>query len=143
MPVYVDFDVTAAEEMLDDLTDRLDRPEGALRFLGDELLDYGSEVFATRGFGTWAADDPYTVKSKGSGRVLVDNGDLLDSLTGRSAVEISGDTVSVVSDDVAGIMAKRGARGAPKRDPFPVPSPTKVAGWAEDLLGFLVEGVGR
>lgn len=135
-------DATAADTMLEGLLDRIEDPDPLLRFLGEEILDYEAEVFATGGFGVWAPLDPYTVKAKGSSRILVDTGGLLDELTrpGGRSVRVVGDAVEVVSDDpVAGYLA-RGARGMPKRDPAPSPPASRVELWAEDLLGFIVGG---
>lgn len=144
MSIFAEVDVAGAEQMLDEIQQRLDDPTSLLRFLAEEISDYESEVFATQGFGTWGALDPDTVRAKGSGRVLVDTGDLLASLTNANAgsVKIVGDTVTVSSGEVSGIMAQRGARGMPKRNPAPEPSPAKVQQWGEHLLQALVEGRG-
>ncbi len=138
----VHVDSAAAELMLTDLIDRVDAPDVLLRFLGEEIADYEAEVFATQGHGSWAALDPDTVKSKGSGRVLVDTGDLLDSLTrpGASGTRIAGDSVTISTSEVSGLFAQRGARGMPQRNPAPAPPPRVVQQWGEHLLQALVDG---
>lgn len=145
MSINVLVDAAAADQMLSDVVDRLDDPDPLLRFLADEIADFESEVFATQGLGTWAALHPDTIRAKGSNRVLVDTGDLLADLTRPSSgnIKITGDTVTVSSGEISGVMAQRGARGAPKRNPAPAPPPTTVRQWAEHLLEALAEGTIR
>lgn len=138
MQLLVEADVRDAGELLQGIVDRLDNPRGALTLLGGLLADYEREVFATRGFGRWPADDPATVSLKNSGRVLVDTGGLLENLTDA---QIDGDSVKVnqgTSKQAA--FLKRGARGMPRRDPAPMPDQNRVADWADQLLGYLVDG---
>lgn len=125
--------------LLDDIRGRLDS-RLPLQVLGDELVDYERQVFATRGLGTWEGLDPDTIAEKGSGRVLVDHGDLLEDLTSTSSLKYSGDTVTLATSHPGAVYAKRGARGAPRRDAAPKPSPQHVVDWAEELLGALLTG---
>lgn len=125
--------------LLDDIRGRLDS-RLPLQVLGDALVDYERQAFATRGFGTWDGLDPETIAEKGSSRVLIDNGDLLRELTSPSSLQYSGDTVTLATSQLSALFAKRGARGAPKRDAAPKPTSQHVAGWAEELLGALVTG---
>jgi len=138
--IDVDVDLVDADRMFGGLLDGLDNPDRLLAFFGEKVLEHERLMFATRGGGTWAALDPDTVAEKGSTRVLVDTGGLLDALSGR--YRIAGESVSVTTNDVAAIMAQRGVRGAPVRDPAPEPSPSVVRGWGEDLLDGLIGGVG-
>lgn len=126
--------------LLDDITQRLDHPRPLLEVAGDALIDYEREAFASSGFGTWANNDPETVMEKGSSRVLVDSGNLLRDLTSRSSLRFDDDSVTLSTDKVGAIMAKRGARGAPKRNAAPKPSSQHVEGWAERILGALLGG---
>jgi len=140
--IDIDVDTRAAERFLGDIFDRVDQPRPLLQLLAGELRAYEEEVFATAGFGTWAALDPSTVRAKGSSRILVDTAGLLDSLTKPGAERITEESVTLLSDSPAAAYLKRGARGMPKRDPAPVPPASKVSEWAQDLLGYLVNGAG-
>lgn len=138
----VDVDVTAAAGMLDGIEQKLANPRPLLEHLADEVRGYESDVFTTRGFGRWPALDPETARRKRGGRLLVDTGDMLRSLTrypAKDAVQdITGDTLTVASKDVAALMHQRGAHGMPKRNPAPAPSRTQVRGWAESMLSALL-----
>lgn len=135
-------DATAADRMVVGILERIEDPDPLLRFLGEQVADFEAEVFATRGFGTWAPLDPATVQIKGSTRVLVDNGDLLDDLTRPSGGSIrhEEDSVAVITDEQAAAYLKRGARGMSVRDPAPEPPASRVERWAEDALGFIIDG---
>lgn len=126
--------------LLADIRQRLDQPRFLLEVAGDAIADYEKDAFASRGFGAWAGNDPETVLEKGSARVLVDTGGVLRDLTSRAGQRIEGDSVTVSTDKVGAIMAKRGARGAPKRDAAPKPTSQHVEKWAEVILGALVTG---
>lgn len=144
--LVVDVDVDPAAGLLDGVRERLDNPRPLLELMADEIRDYEADVFRTRGFGRWPALDPETAKRKKGGRMLVDTGGLLRSLTRHpapGAVErISGDSVTVASTDVAAIMHKHG-RHVPKRDPAPTPPRRYVTDWAQTLLRAVVDGEGR
>jgi phage gpG-like protein len=139
----VDVDVDAAAGMLDELAAKLENPRPLLEVLADEIRDYERQVFATRGFGRWPALDLETARRKRGGRVLVDTGDMLASLTrypARDAVQDFGaDSVTVATTDVAAIMHQHG-RHSPKRNPAPAPSSTQVRQWADTALRALLEG---
>lgn len=139
--LYVDVDVTAAAGMLDGIEQRLSNPRPLLQLLAEEIRDYEKDVFRTGGFGRWEALDPETAQRKGSSRILVDTGGLLESLTrypARNAVQtITEDSVTVASTDVAGVMAQR---RKPARNPAPAPSRAQVAGWAQRMLRTLLDG---
>lgn len=133
-----DVDVTGPVELLDAMVGRLDNIRGLMTLLAHELEDYEKDVFNTRGFGTWDANDPDTVDLKGGGQVLVDDGNLLRNLT---AATISGDSVTVDQGDAFyGRFLRDGDRGMPKRDPAPRPTDAHLQKWAEQLLGYIVTG---
>jgi phage gpG-like protein len=139
----VDVDVSAAAGMLDALEEKLNNPRPLLAVLADEIRDYEGRVFATRGFGRWQRLDPETARRKRAGRVLVDTGDMLRSLTrypAKDAVQDFGaDSVTVATTDVAAIMHQHG-RHVPKRDPAPAPSRGEVEKWADAMLSALFDG---
>ncbi len=126
--------------LLTDIRQRLDSPRLLLEVAGDALIDYEREAFASSGFGSWASNDPDTVIEKGSTRVLVDTGGVLRDLSSRSSLKFTDDSVTLSTDKVGAIMAKRGARGAPKRNAAPKPTSQHVEKWAEQILGALVTG---
>lgn len=121
----------------------MDNPKSLLLLMADEIRDYEKTVFASAGLGTWGALDPSTVAEKHGGRILVDTGGLLKSLTSRGGggvQRIAGDSVTVATTEISAVMAQRGARGMPKRNPAPKPSSGIVQGWARTLLGALIDG---
>lgn len=134
----------ASESVLDRLARQLDNPRPLLAVLAEEIRDYEAKVFASRGFGRWPSLDPETARRKRGGRVLVDSGDMLRSLThypAKDAVQdFASDSVTVGTRHVAAIMHKRGARGMPKRNPAPAPSSAQVRGWADAMLAALLDG---
>lgn len=134
MLIDIGADTTDAHQFLERIADRLDDRTGMLELLGDLLVDYETDVFATSGHGTWAPLDPATIAGKGSNRPLVDTGELLKALTGDS--DTQGESVEVTGTDYAGYL-KGGARGMPKRDPAPGPTHADVEHWAHELLGYL------
>lgn len=126
------------EGLLGDIADRVNDRAGVMSVLGGLLEDYEKNVFATSGLGRWAGDDPVTAQLKGSSRVLVDSGLLQRELT---KARIEGDTVEVATRDAFyGRFLRDGDRGMPKRDPAPKPDSATVAGWADELVGFLITG---
>lgn len=131
MDLLIAADVAPARRLVGDIADRVDDGHSLLALLGEELVDYEREAFATSGFGTWAPS------IKGSGRTLVDTGDLLRFLTGRP--DITGESVETKAPAYAGYL-KAGARGMPKRDPSPQPDTAHVQRWAQSVLGFIVTG---
>jgi phage gpG-like protein len=139
----VDVDARVAAGMLDAIEKRLANPRPLLEALADEIRDYESRVFATGGFGAWPALDPETLATKHGRRMLVDTGNLLQSLTRYPAADavqrITSDSVTVATTDVAAIMHQHG-RHVPKRNPAPAPSRSQVADWAHVLLSDLLEG---
>lgn len=136
--LIVDVDVSAPAALLDGMIGRLENQRTLMGVLAHGLEEYEEDVFASRGRGQWAPDDPDTIEAKGSGRVLVDSGDLLRNLT---TARIQGDTVSVVQGDAFyGSFLRDGDRGMPRRDPAPAPERRDVERWAEQLLGYIVDG---
>jgi hypothetical protein len=139
--LVISADVHDAVTLLDDIEDRLDDGRDMLALVKAELEDYEGELFATQGFGQWAPNDPATVLLKGSARVLVDTGNLLEQVT---RAQIDGDDVGL---DISGAPYAKflaaGARGTPKRHPAPTPDGGRVERWAEYLLGFIVDGEAR
>lgn len=134
--ITIDVDSVAAERRLRHLVDQTVSATPLLRGLQDDLQAYVDEVFASEGFGQWAPLAAVTVRSKNSGRILVDTGGLLDSLTGGG--DISGETLTITTNEQSAGYLKAGARGMPKRNPLPEPPPATVNRWAEALLGDLV-----
>lgn len=135
--IAIDVDIAPGTELLQQIVERIGHPREALNVLGDLLTDYERAVFATQGFGTWAALDPATVRAKDSNRILVDTGEALRHLTG--APDIAGDSVTASAPSYLDYL-RRGARGMPKRDATPTPTSAHLADWAEGLLGALVHG---
>lgn len=128
-------DVRGALDLFDDIGDRLSRPDEMLAVLVDSLGTYERDVFATEGHGTWPDLDPATVAAKGNSRILIYTGALLADLTGRGAVQIDGEDLNLAPTVPYGPHQK--GRG---RNPTPPPDERTVDGWAEQLLGHLVEG---
>lgn len=139
MLLDVDADQEAAARWLHEIGDRLESP-AALEIVSDDMSDWMAEVFATANFGTWAPLSPSTIASKGTTRILVDTGGLLDDLAGHGRGRREGDSVIIATDERSAGYLKRGARGMPVRDPAPAPRPGELHEWAEHLLGFLVHG---
>lgn len=115
----------------------------ALELVGDSIRDRNARVFATEGGGQWPALAPATSRAKGSGRILVENGGLLDSFTKANARgarhKVTADSVTVVSTLVSGAMAEKGAHGAPVRDPSPPVTDRETAEWAQIIVGRLTD----
>ena len=126
--------------LLDAMESRLDRADGLLNAVGDELLSFEERAFATSGFGQWTPNDPVTVAAKGGGTVLVDTGTLLRELTSRGAVKVSADSVELVTTHAGAVMAARGARGAPVRVATPAPDPRTMSRISDTLLTALTGG---
>lgn len=124
--------------LLDAMLQQLEQPRALLEVAGEAMIEYQQEVFATQGFGSWEGNDPVTVAEKGSGRVLVDMGNLLDELTSPGSLKYSGDTVTLSTSHLGAVMAKRGARGAPVRNASPPPQNRHLEQWADRILGALV-----
>lgn len=141
--LLVDVDVDPAVGMLEVLERKLANPRPLLEVLAEQIRDYEGQVFATRGFGRWPALDAETARRKRGGRVLVDTGDMLASLTRYPAAnavqDLGTDTVTVASTDVAAIMHQHG-RHVPKRNPAPAPSRNQVRKWADQMLSVLLDG---
>ncbi|TIC78780.1 hypothetical protein [Nocardioides sp. GY 10127] len=137
----LEVDTSAAAGLLDGIIGRLDSADPLLGFLLDKLTDHEAQVFATRGFGAWPNLDPDTTREKGSSRVLVDTGGLLDALTDPSsrAYTRHGESLELDPPDPARYLAA-GARGAPRRDPIPAPTPFTLTTWGSDLLDAIVSG---
>lgn len=139
MYVDIDADVDPTHRLLHGIVERLENEDGMLRVLGGEMHDYVEQVFDTANFGQWAPLSPTTVALKGSSRILVDSGSLLDDLTGQRG-RVQGESVVIETDErSAGYLAK-GARGMPQRDPLPEPPNRVVDEWADELLQHLVHG---
>ncbi|GAA4117426.1 hypothetical protein GCM10022215_18040 [Nocardioides fonticola] len=132
---------SGAERLLDHIGRNLADRRGLLDVIAEEGQDYGREVFASGGFGSWAPDSLHTVDLKGSSRVLVDTGRLMSDVTGAPGVSESAETVTVGSDAPYVGYLKGGANGAPRRDPTPQPSAQRVTRVAERLLDHVVGGV--
>lgn len=137
MLIGFDVDDRGPLHLLDQIADRFESDNGMLRVLQDAVEDYEQDLFDSSGHGTWAALDPATIAQKGSSRILVDTGQLLDMATGSTRTE--GDSVVVELPGYARYL-KAGARGAPQRDPSPAPRGSDTEQWARQLLDFAVDG---
>ncbi|MSZ75521.1 MAG: hypothetical protein F2667_00270 [Actinobacteria bacterium] len=126
--------------ILGEVAYRLENPRPLLQVLGEDLVAYEAEVFATEGNGAWPALSPATLKAKNGGRVLVDTGRLLAGLTSNSAIDVGTDDVTVTASHPAAGYLKRGTSKMPARDPAPAPPARVTGGWARSLLSALVEG---
>lgn len=113
----------------------------ALEDVAQAIRDRQADVFRSGNNGRWAPNAPDTVRAKGSSRPLIKNGGLLDSLTRKGArgsrTVITLDRILVGSDLVGGLMADKGARGAPRRDPVPDVTHRELQGWAQILADDL------
>lgn len=137
MDLLIHAEVAGTRDYLDGVRRRLESP-ALLSQLGGLMADYQAEVFHTRNRGKWAPDDPVTVSLKGSSRVLVDSGELFDSLT---TARIEGETVTLHEGDAFYARFHRaGERGMPRRDPAPEPSASQQTDWVDSLLTYVVEG---
>lgn len=134
----VEIEDGAARRFLDGIHDRLNRPDHLLDVLVDEVHQYERDLFDSAGDGAWPALTGKTISLKGSSRILVDSGDLLEQLT--SASDISGDEAEVVARTAYARFHKHGTSRMPRRDPAPEPSAAKVGEWAEVLLDAIVDG---
>jgi hypothetical protein len=133
------FEGGRASSLLEGIADRLGSPHAMLDLLVDDVHEYERDVFATNGHGQWPALSPNT---DGSGRMLVDQGDLLAALTTNA--DLMGDSASVNADDVAHARFHgTGTSRMPRRDPAPPPPGSTVTEWAADLLGYVVDGQRR
>lgn len=141
MRIEVEADIAEAHDMLAGIGDRLASPRSLLDQLGEQLGEHAEQAFATDGFGTWAPLAPATVAQKGSSRILVDTGGLLDSLTSGSP-QVSDDAVTLSTDHPAAAFLRAGARGAPARDPLPEPPDGVVEDWADLSLEYFLTGGG-
>lgn len=128
----VDYEGGRATRLLDGIGRRLGDPHDMLDLLVDNVHEFERDLFASGGNGQWPALSDKTVALKGSSRILVDSGNLLEGLT--SNADLLGDE-AVVEADVAyaGFHTRT-------RNPAPEPPADVVADWAEDLLGFIVGG---
>lgn len=136
--LVVDVVLEGPTSRLQGMADRLTHTGPLMKMLAHGLEEYEREVFATSGRGTWAPDDPDTVELKGTGRTLVDSGNLLRELT---SAKISGDTVRVVNGDAFYARFLRdGDRGMPRRNPAPAPPRSTVSKWADQVLGYVIDG---
>lgn len=138
MRLVIDVDATTPRQKVQEIRERVESPRALLAQMGLLLEEYETDVFRSRGRGQWAPDDPATVQLKGSGRVLVDTGALLDYLTNA---RIEGESVFVNQGNAHyGAFLRDGDRGMPKRDPAPEPPHGVQQDWADKLLGLVVDG---
>jgi hypothetical protein len=136
--LIVEVDASVPRDHLRQMSQRAGDARPLMTLLARDLEDYERDVFTTRGFGAWPADDSDTVEQKGSTRVLVDTGGLLRQLT---SARIMGETVIV--DQGSHFYARflrDGDRGMPRRNPAPRPERRHVQKWADNLVHFIITG---
>lgn len=133
-------DVGPAHRMLDGIADRLERPRAVLGRMGEELVEHEEELFATGGRGEWPALDPMTAAAKGSGRILVDSGQLMADLTSTGAVQVEDDSVEVSTSHPAARFLRSGTGKMPQRDPVLEPDHGELERWADVLVRAVVDG---
>lgn len=139
MRLEVAVDARGTRDELADMAERV-RSRSIMGVLARGLEEYEREVFATRGFGAWAADDEDTLERKSGSRVLVDTGGLLRQLT-HADVAFGGDSVQVDQGTAFHARFLRdGDRGMPRRDPAPRPTSRHVRSWADQVIGYIVTG---
>jgi hypothetical protein len=135
--LVIEVEESAAERMLEGSPTGSSTRARILQLLGEAMVEYETDVFATRGHGTWAPLDPATIAAKGSSRILVDTGGLLAA--SPAAPRSTGSPSRSTGTEYAGYL-KYGARGMPRRDPAPEPDHSDVERWADEVLGFLSTG---
>lgn len=139
MQLLIEVDASGPRQLLGEMLGRVQSPRPMMALLARELEDYERDVFSTRGRGSWAPNDPDTVDLKGSGRVLVDGGNLLRQLT--RARFVGDDSVVVDQGDAfyAGFL-RDGKRGMPQRNAAPRPERRHVDEWADKLVRYIATG---
>ena len=55
--------------------------EKALSIVGVKAVNISQDAFTSKGYGSWQALDPQTIKAKGSSQILIDTGTLRGSIT--------------------------------------------------------------
>lgn len=142
MILEVEVDARGPAAELAGMAERV-RSRSLMTILARDLEDYERDVFATRGFGAWPANDADTLEQKSGARVLVDTGGLLRQLT-RADIAFAGDSVQVDQGTAFHARFLRdGDRGMPRRDPAPRPTSRHVQRWADHLIGYIVTGRAR
>ncbi len=130
--------------LLSAIASRAGRTGPALSSAADAFRDRAARVFATAGFGAWAPLAVGTARRKGHGRVLIDDGGLLRSLTVRGdryhVQRVTADELFVGTRNPVAHLHRDGARGRPKRNPVPPVTAAESEHFAEHLLGYLVDG---
>lgn len=140
MRIEVELDTRAAVELFSDMGNRLEQPSSLLSTLGEELVEIESRLFASGGDGQWAPLAEGTVMRKGSGRTLVDKGDLLAGLTSQSSIQTEDDSVSITTSHPAAKYLAGGTSRMPRRDPAPEPSGADVNELADVMLRAITRG---
>lgn len=144
MRLDVIVDADRALDMVTTIMQRASEPTPLLQIAAEEMAVYATDVFASRAWGAWAPNDPAWARAKGGGRVLVDTGNLLASLTQphvHDAVRrVVGEQMLYSTKHPAAEHLKRGSRGMPKRDPLPEPRPDVARRIAQRIGSAVVEG---
>ena len=139
----VGLDETVA--LLDGMVSRTSDLRPAWRGIAQDMRQRERELFEAGGRGLWAPLKASTVRRKGGqGRLLVDTGGLLASLTRRGdqyAVEDITETSLVFGtrNPVSNLL-RRGVRGAVSRDPLPAFQAPEREFWAQELLDHVTGG---
>lgn len=130
--------------LLDQMANRVENPKPALRSIGEKFRSRQVDVFRTGGGGSWAPNDPRTARRKQDGRVLVDTGGLLRSLTQKGArysvAQVTARDALFGTRNPVAHLQRDGARGLPKRNPVPPLTATEREQYAAGLLAFLLDG---
>lgn len=126
------------------LSDRLDDPTPVLQAGVKWVQRREADVFRTGNGGSWAPDAMSTLRGKSGRQVLVDKGDLLADLTEDHAssdaeIDYGSDSVTIATRKTSALMAQRGARGAPARNPVPPLSGGELDDLTATLLGALMD----
>lgn len=137
MDLDLTVDSAAAERLLNAIERNLSFVQPALREVGMALLDYERDAFAQGGPG-WSPLDPQTMARKSGGRVLVDSGALMESLTGIDSLDVDSDSVAVNSDVFYGRFHNTGTGRMPRRDPTPPPSAADARKFADVFIDALM-----
>jgi len=144
MELRIDVDNRRALDWLLGIAERAGDPTRLLDTAANKAVDHIVDAFDSRGFGSWAPNDIAWARAKRGNRVLVNNGNLLASLTNEHHPQAVrrriGDSLVVSTKHPGAPHLAAGARGMPKRDPVPPVRPSFGRRVAIALLGEIITG---